>query len=36
MPPPDRDLTQDDPLEDFEARELSFLGFSLRLALAER
>ena len=26
MPPPDRDLAQDDPLEDFEARELSFLG----------
>lgn len=26
MPPPDRDLDQDDPLEDFEARELSFLG----------
>ena len=26
MPPPDRDLTQDDPLEDFDARELSFLG----------
>jgi dienelactone hydrolase len=26
VPPPERDLTQDDPLEDFEARELSFLG----------
>ena len=26
MPPPDRDLTQDDPLDDFEARDLSFLG----------
>jgi len=26
MPPPDRDLAQDDPLEDFEARELTFLG----------
>jgi dienelactone hydrolase len=26
MPPPERDLTQDDPLDDFEARELSFLG----------
>ena len=26
MPPPERDLTQDDPLEDFEARELSLLG----------
>ena len=26
MRPPERDLTQDDPLEDFEARELRFLG----------
>jgi dienelactone hydrolase len=26
MPPPERDLAQDDPLEDFEARGLSFLG----------
>jgi len=26
VPLPERDLTQDDPLEDFEARELGFLG----------
>jgi dienelactone hydrolase len=26
VPPPERDLTQDDPLEDFEARELTLLG----------
>jgi dienelactone hydrolase len=26
MPSPERDLSQPDPLEDFEARELSFLG----------
>jgi dienelactone hydrolase len=31
VPQPERDLSQDDPLEDFEARELTFLGRTKRV-----
>jgi dienelactone hydrolase len=31
VPPPDRDLDRDDPLEDFDARELAFLGQTKRV-----
>jgi dienelactone hydrolase len=34
MPTPERDLTKPDPLDDFEARELSFLGKTKRVFVA--
>jgi hypothetical protein len=34
MPTPERDLTKRDPLEDFEARELTFLDEQKRAFVA--